>query len=427
MFINLHTHSRHSHDSVSNIREMVKFVAANGQTALALTDHGNMSGIPILFQECQKAGIKSIAGNELYICQSGALATQKDNDNRRLDHLVVLAKNEKGYRNLLKLTSLANMPEHYYYKPRIDKNILKAHSEGLIVINGHVGTSLSHIFFNEDGVRLSNTIEEASNYIQPDFEEDFKEEADWFQSIFGNDFYVECQLFDKEDVYQQTLGWTLYNTAKKLGYQVIGTGDSHYIRPEDQIVHKTFVAIKQNTKIVQMDPCRYLDSGMYGLITDKWAEECYPEDLIKATEEIANKVESYDISSRPRIPNFNSDVDPDETIQQICYKKLKELGLDNNPKYINRLKYELGVFKKCGISNYSLLVSDYIQFAESKNILVGAGRGSSSGSIINYLLNITKIDPIEYDLLFTRYFSPNRSLPKHISFEESVYEDFIKG
>jgi len=425
-FINLHAHSRHSHDCVSNIAEMVKFVKADGQTALAVTDHGNMSGFPILFRECEKAGIKPIAGNELYICQSNQSAAQKDNDNRKLDHLVVLAKNETGYRNLLKLTSLANQPEHYYYKPRIDKEMLKLHSEGLIVINGHVGTSLSHIFFNEEGVRVSNSVDEAMNYLQPDFEEYFEEEAGWFRDVFGEDFYVECQLFDKADVYQQTLGWTLYNTAKKFGFTPVGTGDSHYIRPEDQIIHKTFVAIKQNMKIVQMDPSRYLDSGMYGLITNEWAKDCYPEDLIQTTSEIANKIEEYDIKRNPRIPDFISNNDADKTISDLCNQKLIEIGLETNKDYLNRLKYELGIFKKCGISNYSLLVSDYIRFAEQQNILVGACRGSSGGSIINYLLGITKVDPIKYNLLFTRYFSPNRSLPKHVSFEEAVYEDFIK-
>jgi DNA polymerase III subunit alpha len=405
MFINLHTHSRHSHDSVSNISDMVKYVKENGQTALAITDHGNMSGFPVLFQECQKAGIKSIGGNELYVCQSGMLATQKDNDNRRLDHLVVLAKNETGYRNLLKLTSIANLPEHYYYKPRIDKEILQAYSEGLIVINGHVGTSLSHIFFNEDGVRISNSVDEAMNYLQPDFEEYVKEEAGWFRDVFGDDFYVECQLFDKEDVYQQTLGWTLYNTAKKLGFQTVGTGDSHYIRPEDQIVHKTFVAIKQNTKIVRMDPCRYLDSGMYGLITNEWAEDCYPEDLIQTTNDIADKIEEYDIRRKFSIPQFWDN--PDKLLRDICEEQLGK-KVPDTPEYRNRVDHELKTLALGNVESYFLLVKDYIDFAESQNILTGCSRGSSGGSLVSYLCNITKIDPLEYNLLFSRFISEDR-------------------
>lgn len=371
-FINLHVHSLHSHDSPSKIQDIVKFVKEQNQGAVALTDHGNMSGVPSFFRECKKNGIKSIAGNEFYITRNNKLASEKNSENRKLNHLVVLAKNLTGYKNLLKLTSLANQLENYYYKPRIDKVMLEEHKEGLIIINGHIGTSLSEIFFNEDGVYLAESVEDSKKYLKPDVEEIFKKEADWFKDVFGDDFYVEIQLFDKVDIFQQSLGYNLLELADKFGFQTVGTGDAHYVYPKDSIYHKTFVAIKQNLKVATMNKCRYLDSGMYGMVTNQQALECYPERLIKATNDIADKIEEYEIEAPFKVPCFSAN--PAKELREICEEQMG-LKVPENKEYRDRLEYELTTLALGNVESYFLLVRDYIEYAKSQDILVGPSRG----------------------------------------------------
>ena len=308
---------------------------------------------------------------EMYICASQKSATDKSSSNRDLNHLVLLAKNFKGYQNLLKLTSLSN--EHYYYRPRIDEEMLFKYSEGIIAINGHIGTSIfDTLFFNLDGVSKCDTISCAREYLYADYEQRFLEVASRYYKTFGNDFYVECQLFDPEDIVQQASGHILFELAKKHGFKVVGTGDAHYIDSSECDVHKTFVAIKQNTKVNLLPNMRYLHSGMYGIVTNEHAKKCYPPDLIKATEEIVSKIEDYSILRKERIPKFSAQAFED--LSSICFSKLKEMELDT-PEYIERLNYELGITKAGKLEDYFMIVADYINYAIQDGMLIGPGRG----------------------------------------------------
>lgn len=404
-FTNLHLHTMYSWDSVSDISKIVDFVKADGQSACAITDHGNMSGAVEFYLACKKAGILPIIGNEFYVCTNQKSAREKSSDNKQLNHLVLLAKNLKGYQNLLKLTSLSN--ENYYYRPRIDEETLFQHSEGIIAINGHIGTSIfDTLFFNMDGVATCDTIDCAREYLYPDYEDRFLAVASRYYKVFGNDFYVECQLFDPGDIVQQASGFILWELAQKHGFKAVGTSDAHYVTSDDADVHRTYCAIKQNTKVKFLPNLRYYTSGTYGIVTNEHAKKCYPEALIKATEEIVSKIEDYSILRKEKIPKYSPKAF--EELSTICFNKLQELELDT-PEYINRLNYELNITKAGKLEDYFMIVADYINFAIKDGMLIGPSRGSSGGSLIAYLTRITAIDPIKYSLIFERFYSPDRA------------------
>lgn len=409
-FVHCHLHSAFSWDCASKIEKIVKHLKSINSTACAITDHGSMSGVIKFQKECQKAGIKPLLGVEGYICANQKSATEKGATNRKLNHIVLLAKNKIGYENLLKLVYLSNKPEYYYYKPRFSEDILFANSEGIIALNGHFDTSLFDcLIFNMDAAQTCETVEEARDYLFPNYEEKLLEVATRYKNVFGDDFYIECQLFDKSDVVQQLTASTLYEFAKKFGFQATGTGDPHYITTNDSKAHKTFVAIKQNTKVKRLADIGYFNSGKYCIFDTKEAQGCYPEDLILATQEIANKIEEYEITGPQRIPSFTpSKKESLKLVTNAVYKRLGEIGKGDNQEYIDRVKYELEMTEKGELQDYFLIMKDIIDWAKNRGILVGPSRGSVGGALIAYLLKITAIDSIKYDLMWDRFMGPDR-------------------
>lgn len=409
-FINVHGHSLHSHDCASKLNKIVDFVKNNNQSAIAITDHGGMSGV-IKFQElCLKAKIKPLIGVELYVCTNQKSSLDKSPANRRLNHLVVLAKNKIGYNNLLKLVSISNRPENYYYKNRLDEETLFKYSEGLIVINGHYDSSIHDcLIFNLEAAATCSSVEEAKEYLFPDYKEKVLEIANRYKNIWGDDFYIECQLFDQDDVIQQLTGFILFNWAKEFGFKAVGSSDFHYIEPKDSKAHKTFVAIKQNCKISSLPDIGYFNSGKYGIVTNELAESCYPEELILATQEIANKIEIYDITRPQKIPTFTPSKEESlSLVKNYSYDRLKIINLYDNKEYLDRTNFELSMIEKGEIPDYFLIVKDYLDWARSKDILTGVGRGSVGSSLVAYLLRITAIDSIKYDLMWDRFMGPDR-------------------
>ena len=393
-FINLHGHSLHSHDSCSKIPELVKYVAGLGQSALGITDHGNMSAVIKFQKECRSNKIKPILGCEFYICPPQQSSLNKSSANKKLNHLVVLAKNKIGYKNLLKLVYLSNSPDRLYYRPRIDEDLLFAHNEGLIVLNGHHTTSIwDQLIFNHDALEKCNSLDEAREYLFPNWEEKVKVIADRYRSVFGDDFYIECQLFDREDISQQLTGTVLFEFAKKYGFKSVGSSDHHYIRPENAKAHKTFVAIKQNGKVKNLPKIRYFTGNDYCVVTNEKAKLCYPDDLILATQEIANKVEEYEITGPQRIPSATESKELSLSIvKELVYNGLKRIGKDQDQEYIDRVKYELEMTEKGELSDYFLIVKDYLDWARSKGILTGCGRGCLANT--NVILKNGKIKDI---------------------------------
>lgn len=412
MFNHLHLHTNYSHDCTSKIKKIVKHVKQLGQTACAITDHGNMSGCVEFYLECKKNGIKPIIGMEAYITKDGKPANQKDSSNKELNHLVLLAKNKVGYQNLLKLVYLSNQAENSYYRPRIDEQMLFANSEGIICINGHHSTSLfDALFFNTKGVLNASSLEEAAQYRNDDIEEAFLNIANRYRNVFGEDFYIECQLFDRGDMLQQNAAYTLYELANKHGFKSVGTGDAHYITKQDSLTHKVFVAIKQNCKVDDLPDIRYFTHDEYYIFGEDVAQECYPQALIEATQEIADKVEQYDITRPASIPQFGDR--PNEELEEICLKNIGVVCPDT-PEHRERLNYELPIIKSANLSSYFLIVADYINWANSKKILTGPSRGSAGGCLVSYLTRITKIDPLKYGLMFDRFYNVIRAEAKQL-------------
>ena len=340
-FINLHQHSTlGSHDSHSQVEDIVKHISTLNQSASALTEHGSMSSAIRFYTGCKKYNIKPILGLEAYICPNQKSATEKSPDNRKLNHFVLLAKNKIGYQNLLKLVYLSNQPTHYYYKPRIDESMLFEHSEGVIAINGHYDTALfDQLIFNMGAASKCKTVDEARELLFPDYKAKLLPIATRYREVFGEDFYIECQLFDRGDVVQQLTATTLYEFAREFGFKAVGTGDCHYIAPKDAPAHKTYVAIKQNSKVKSLPDIGYFNSDTYCIITNERAQECYPEELILATQEIASKVEEYEIIGPQKIPrSYPAGKTAIQEVKDLCEAKLKETGKWND-EYCKRLEY----------------------------------------------------------------------------------------
>lgn len=410
--INLHVHTKHSWDSLSSIDDIIQFAKDNCQDAIAITDHGNMAGAMEFYIKAKKAGVKPIIGCEFYICQNGKSALLKSPENRKLNHLVVLAKNINGYKNLLKLTKIA--AENFYYDPRIDEETLYAHSDGLIVINGHMNTSISEcLFYNTEALYLCDTVECARDYLFPDYKEKFLAIASRYKKVFGEDFYIEVQMFDSGDIGQQAAGHFLIELADEFGIKCVATGDAHYVYPKDSKFHKTFCAIKQNKKIKDLPNIRYYTEPVYSLIDNSWASECYPARLVDETHILANKIELYDITSDATIPesDVSKNGDPKEYLLKYCTNQLIERGLHTS-EYVERLNYELEILTLGNLFDYFLIVEDYVKYAISNDILVGPSRGSAGGCLVSYLLDIISIDPIKYDLSFDRFFSKDKAISK---------------
>ncbi len=395
-FIHLHTHSHYSLlDGLSKIPDMVKKAKENGMNALAITDHGNMYGAIELYKEAKKAGIKPIIGVEAYIAERGRADKEPGVDNKRY-HLTLLAKNRKGYQNLMHLVTLANL-EGYYYKPRMDHEILRKYSEGIICLSGCMGSKLSRAVLAENNERAEKLIKE-------------------HQEIFGKENYfleVHCHPQIEGD---KKLRDGIKALGKKFNIPVVAGQDSHYLCKEDHEAHNTLLAV--NTGGVGGKEGTKLEFGEddFSLINEKTARGYFRDspEAIDNTLLVADLCEDYDLElGKAFFPDFPI---PENTTSNEMLKDLTDKGfefrkLPKTKEYLDRLDYELKIIKQKGYPTYFLVVADLINHARENGILTNI-RGSVAGSLTTYLLRITDVDPIEYKLPFERFLNPERpSLP----------------
>ncbi len=413
-FVHLHTHSHYSMlDGMGKIPDLIAKAKEYGQPALALTDHGVMHGAIEFYEECKKAEIKPIIGCEVYV----APRTLKDKVPRTDSspyHLVLLAKNKTGYKNLMKLTTVAHL-EGYYYKPRVDKNLLRKHSEGLIALSACVqGEVPRKGLENIDKGR--DTIKE---YID----------------IFGKDnFYLEVQ-YHKNVPDQEPANNLIYKLAEEFDLKVVATNDIHYVNSDDDIAQDALICL-QTSKVMD-DPNRLTMMGDdYSLLSTKEMAknfENHPE-VISNTLEVVEKCnlkidlggiiipdfpvpEGYTLDSYFREKawlglNWRYGTDKITKEQLPDGKDPTAAELKVSEEIMTRAFYELDVITKMGYQGYFMIVSDYVQWSKDHGISVGPGRGSGAGSIITYALNITELDPLKYGLLFERFLNPDRiSMP----------------
>jgi DNA polymerase-3 subunit alpha len=404
-FVGLHIHSDYSLlDGASQLPSLIDRAVELGMPAIALTDHGVMYGAIEMIKLCRNKPIKPIIGNEMYVINGNVEENKK---NRRF-HQVVLAKNTKGYKNLVKLTTISSLKgiqgKGIFSRPCINKELLTQYHEDLIVTSACLGGEVPQAILKGD-------LEHA------------REVAKWYQDLFGEDYYLEIQ--DHGSIEDRIVNVQIVKIAQELGIKIIATNDSHFISCYDVEAHDALLCIQTGKLITEDKRLRYsgteyLKSAdeMRQLFRDHLPDEII-EEAINNTLEVAEKIEPYNILGEPRIPNYpvppnhTPDTYVEEISRQGLLERLKCRSFDEvEPVYQERLEYELKMLQRMGFSTYFLVVWDYIKYARDNNIAVGPGRGSAAGSLVAYCLKITNIDPVHHGLLFERFLNPERkSMP----------------
>ena len=406
-FVPLHNHSDYSLlDGASQLPQMVERAKDLGMPALALTDHGVMYGAVELLKLCRGAGIKPIIGNEMYVI-NGSIDDPQPKKERRY-HLVVLAKNAVGYRNLVKLTSISHLRgmrgRGIFSRACIDKHLLKRYSEGLIVATACLGGEIPQAIMRE----------------RPDVARDV---ARWYQEVFGDDFYLEIQ--DHGSPEDRIVNVEIVRIAQELGIQVVATNDAHYLTRNDVEAHDALLCVLTGKLISDEKRLRYTgteylksEEEMGRLFADH-LDPAVVKQAIANTVSVADKVEDYDILGRYQMPRFPipEGHTPVSYLREVTEQGLRDrLDLSASDSieetYAERLAHELQIMEQMGFPTYFLVVWDYIRFAREQGIPVGPGRGSAAGSLVAYALGITNIDPVSNGLLFERFLNPERkSMP----------------
>ncbi|MBS3787147.1 DNA polymerase III subunit alpha [Candidatus Bipolaricaulota bacterium] len=397
-FVHLHTHSEYSLlDSTNKIKGLLEKAKDQGMSAIALTDHGNIRGAVEFYQKAQKVGIKPIIGCELYVAPGSRHEKRGGNQGKdKYFHLVVLAKNDQGYQDLVKLSSKA-FTEGFYYKPRVDRELLSDYSEDLIALSACKSGEVPKKLLQGD---YDGAVEAGRKYAD----------------IFGDqDFYIELQ--DQNVEGQDELNEQLIEVADDLDLGLVATNDVHYIEPEDRLAHEVLLNIKANKKITDEDRMRY-EGEEYYLKSPKEMEERFSHvpEALENTVEIASRCEiDLDFGDDYLLPPFEV---PDGYKSSLAYlRELVEEGARDRWGEIteeieDRIDHELDIIDDMGYPTYFLIVRDFIEFARENEIPVGPGRGSAASSVVAYTLGITDIDPLEHDLLFERFLNPGRvSMP----------------
>ncbi len=394
-FVHLHVHSEYSLlDGMCRIKDLPKRAKELGMKATAITDHGVMFGAVNFYKACIEEGIKPIIGCEVYVAPRSRLQKESGIDDN-YSHLILLAKNKEGYQNLIKLVSLG-FTEGYYYKPRIDTEILEQYSEGLICLSACLAGSVNKAILADD-------MEKA------------KEIALWHKRVFGEDYYLEIQNNGLSK--QVMVNQKLIALARQLDIPLVATNDAHYLKKEDSYHHEILLCIQTGKKIYDEDRMRFETDEFYIKSPEEMADyfSAVPE-AIENTVKIADKCHFDFEFGVTKLPNY--DVPEGFETHEAYFRKLTWDGIQKrygeNPcqEIIDRAEYELSVIAKMGYVDYYLIVWDFIHYAKTHDIPVGPGRGSGAGSIIAYAIGITDIDPMKYQLLFERFLNPERiSMP----------------
>lgn len=390
-FVHLHVHSHYSLlDGLPKIDELVQRAKEYKMPAVALTDHGAMYGIIEFYEACVREGIKPIIGEEMYVAPKSRLEKRAATDENRYYHLTVLAKNAKGYKNLLALTSKAHL-EGFYYKPRIDWDLLQEHHEGLIVLSGCLNGEVAQALRRKDWKAAEECIRR-------------------YRTVFGDDYYLEIQPNTLPD--QLLVNTALVTISESLGVPLVATQDSHYIDPEDAEAQDVLLCLQTKSKKEDTNRLSMLGQDFSFRSPDDMAEamKAYPRAALENTLAIADKVDCTIELGKVILPHFvvPNGKSADDYLRQLCEEGIAKRYGKESKVIRDRLEYELSVIIKTGFASYFLIVQDFVNWAKSKGIIVGPGRGSAAGSIVSYLTNITNLDPIAYELVFERFLNPER-------------------
>ena len=416
-YVPLHVHSEYSLlDGLSQTKHIAGRLEEIESPACALTDHGTVSGA-VDFQKTIGAAFKPILGCELYPCNDSA--SIKDPSNRKLKHQVVLAKNLKGWKNLLSLVSQANHPNNFYHKPRLDINQLEeCVGKDLISFSGHLGSRLA-----------------TSVLDNPDWQKDGEREAKFLENIFGKgNFFIEIQLIDSlQNIPANEVAQKLREISKITGIPCVATPDAHYCRKEDAhdqrvllctALRKSISQIQSEIKAGKLDSMKtFFESNNYHIPTYEEMKSFHTDGELENTLRIADMCDTYNILGAPNPPVFKcpNDLSPDEHLRELCRegwsKKMEhvEKGHQNFPEYGDRVNKEIKIFTETGLSSYFLIVRDILNYTRGRGYLTGPGRGSAAGCMVSYLTGITQIDPVIHNLIFERFYNAGRNTGNTVS------------
>lgn len=418
-FVHLHVHTEYSLlDGLSKVNELVDYVKEKGMDSVAITDHGVMYGAIEFYKTAKEKGVKPIVGMEAYTTNLDH-SKKPEKGKTKNYHLLLLAKNEKGYKNLMQLTSIAHL-EGYYYRPRFKREILEKYKEGLIVTSacaqGEVAQSLINGKYNEA-----------------------KETAKWFLDVFGKDYYLEIQRHryeefideaDEEEIKRElremsedekTINEGVIKLSRELGIPLVATNDSHYIRKEDAPAQDALLCIATGKNVSDIKRLRFIDTPTFYMATPEEMAELFSDlpDAVENTVKIAEKCD-LEISTMgnwyfPKYP-LPEGKNADEHLRELVYERLPEKVDKVTTEVKERADYELKIIKEKGYSTYFLIYMDIVNWANEQGIITNT-RGSAAGSIVSYVLGITTVDPLEYYLPFERFLNPHRPSPPDIDLD----------
>ncbi|MFU8861606.1 MAG: DNA polymerase III subunit alpha [Cyclonatronaceae bacterium] len=401
-FSHLHCHTQYSMlDGAASISQLFDKASMTQMPAMAITDHGNMFGVPDFVNAAKKAGVKPVIGCEFYVTP----VTMEDRENRERYHQVLLAKNMAGYKNLVKLTSLGYV-KGLYYKPRIDKKTLEEHTEGLIATTCCLASEVNQTIIKKGEAEARKIFE-------------------WYLGVFGEDYYIELQRHGLAD--QNTCNEVLIRWAREYGVKMICTNDSHYVDRVDSEAHDVLLALQTNANLEDPNRFRFTDDNNqlnreFYLKTPEEMLELFDDvpESVDNTGEVVDKVEDFSITSELLLPHFKVPegfADMDEYLRKLTYDGARKRYPELTTEITERIETELAIIKKMGFEGYFLIVQSFTSVARERGVYVGPGRGSAAGSIVAYCIGIINIDPLRYGLLFERFLNPERVSPPDIDID----------
>lgn len=427
-FVHLHNHTHYSVlDGLTKIQPLIDRVKNLGMKSVAITDHGSLSGVIEFYKEAKDENIQPILGMEAYVAKRSHLDKDAQSD-KQIYHLILLAMNDKGYENLMKLSTISHL-EGFYYKPRIDHDLLEQYQEGLIVLSGCIGG-------------------EIGDNLRQGLYDEAKSVANWYKQVFGDRYYLELQDHEHEWDEQKRVNDLIIKLGSELDIPLVVTSDAHYVHHDDQQAHEVLLCVQTGSFFSDENRMSLKDMSLHvedpAEITKRWSH--LPE-AIKNTRRIAERCDVSIELGHILIPKF--EVPSDDTEQSYLHRLTwqglawryggvsqdEAAGLSIaiakkllDKSVIKRAEYELETIGKMGFDGYFLIVADFVIWGKKQGIVFGPGRGSAAGSIVSYAIQITDLDPIEYDLLFERFLNPDRiSMPDiDIDIQDNRRDEVIK-
>jgi len=425
-FVNLHTHSTFSiRDSIGRIPDMVSRAKEVGYSAFAITEHGNLSSSITFYNECKNQGIKPVIGSELYLATRTRYDKEKQFD--KYSHIILLAMNKTGWVNLCQLVTKSNEPHAFYNKPRIDRELLREHNDGLICLSACIGGEIPKTILKKYQVQCDIT---ESNEVKNGYDKDIDELVNWYKDVFGDRFYLEVQNHhiknDAGFAFEDFVTNEIFELSKKHKVKVVATTDTHIVRAEDRMAHNIMLAMN-NKNALATDPGFGYPGDGYHIMSEKEMLALFPNnpEIIHESGNIAERCNLEFEFGNFKLPHIIDIRKEDQFFRDEVIAGLRRKMGNNIPdKYIERLDMEIDTIVKMTFPSYFLMLQEFIAWGKRNDILFSPARGSAAGSLVAFAMDITTVDPIKYDLSFARFLNSGRMSYPQIDFEEYPLQEW---